>query len=124
MLARIAPDDQKQVSRVLEWLSFSLRHLLLDEVAELFILDPDSDVPFNDDDCLVPPSAFLELLSGLVTEISRKIVSYDDNHCARRKTDVVEIRLAHFLINEYLVCAQWLSRKEPYRSSPEIPRVC
>lgn len=110
MLERIDPADQKQVARVLEWLSFSLRPLLLEEVAEIFILDPNSEVPFDEENRLLP-GAVLDYLCGLVTVVPRHIHKnrYDCEHYARRGKDVVEIRLAHFSIKEYLECGRMSS---------------
>ena len=106
MLARINREDQDQVARVLEWLSFSLRPLLLEEIAEVFILNRDAVVPFDEEDRLLTPDAVMDFLRGLVTEIPRHIPDYDVDHHARRGTDVVEVRLAHFSIKEYLVSSR------------------
>lgn len=103
MLERINPKDQQQVARVLEWLSFSLRPLLLEEVAEVFILNWDAKVPFDEEDRLLTPGTVLDFLRGFVTEVPRRIPIDDQDHYARQATDVVEIRLAHFSIKEYLV---------------------
>jgi len=103
MLKHVKTEKQKQVARVLEWLSFCLRPLLLEEVAEVFILDHDAEVPFDEEDRLLTPDAVLELLRGFVTEVPRKLGIYGNDHYARRHQHVIEIRLAHFSIKEYLV---------------------
>ncbi|KAL2071840.1 hypothetical protein VTL71DRAFT_13075 [Oculimacula yallundae] len=108
MFANIRKDDQIQVARVLEWLSFSLRPLLLEEVAEIFILDPNASIPFDTENRLVTPSAVLEFLSGFVTQVPRKLTSFDDDHILRRGGEVLEIRLAHFSIKEYLISSRIL----------------
>ena len=71
MLQRINREDQKHVARVLEWLSFSLRPLLLEEIAEIFTLDIEADEPFDADNRLVTPVAVLDFLDGLVTKVPR-----------------------------------------------------
>ena len=88
---------------MLEWLSFSLRPLLLEEIAEIFTLDIEDDEPFDADNRLVTPVAVLDFLAGLVTEVPRHIGDEDDDHHARKNTDVIEVRLAHFSIKEYLM---------------------
>ena len=103
MLESIKPEKKKQVAKTLEWLCFSLRPLLLDEVAEAFILDPDTEVPFDEENRLMTAGAVLGLLRGLITEIPRQIKKNNYDHHARWETDVIEIRLAHFSIKEYLV---------------------
>src|SRR6187402_813988 len=102
MLKNVSPENQKPVAGVLKWLAFSLRPLLLEEVAEIFILDPDAEVPFDDKERLLSPEAVLSYLSGLVTQIPKRLGAYDSDHFARRGKDVIEIRLAHFSIKEYL----------------------
>ncbi|KAH7350622.1 hypothetical protein BKA65DRAFT_242529 [Rhexocercosporidium sp. MPI-PUGE-AT-0058] len=106
MLARINSEDQKQVARVLKWLSYSLRPLLLEEIAEIFILDPSADVPFDDENRLLTPSAVLDYLSGFATETRVSLSKYHTDHYVRRGTEAVEIRLAHFSIKEYLVSSR------------------
>ena len=49
------------------------------------------------------PVAVLDFLAGLVTEVPRHIGDGDDDHHARKNTDVIEVRLAHFSIKEYLM---------------------
>ncbi len=103
ILAAIKPADQKQVARVLEWLAFSLRPLLLEEIAEIFILDPEAEIPFDEEGRLHEGRNVLGFLSGFVTGIPRALGEFDNDHRCRRGEDVIEIRLAHFSIKEYLV---------------------
>jgi hypothetical protein len=109
MLQRINREDQKHVARVLEWLSFSLRPLLLEEIAEIFTLDMEADEPLDADNRLVTPVAVLDFLAGLVTEVPRHIGDEDDDHHARKNSAVIEIRLAHFSIKEYLISSRMSS---------------
>ena len=62
MLQGIDPEYQKQVASVLKWLAFSIRPLLLDELAEVFILDHEKDVPFDENDRLFTVEEVLSYL--------------------------------------------------------------
>ena len=78
---------------MLKWLCFSLRPLYLEELAEIFILDPEKDVPFDLDDRLFSPEAVLTYLPNLV------VTSSDD--IERSKGPMV--KFAHFSIQEYIL---------------------
>ncbi|KAE9376195.1 hypothetical protein N431DRAFT_404374 [Stipitochalara longipes BDJ] len=99
MLIAIAPEYRKQVASVLKWLAFSLRPLLVDELAEIFILDPDSPVPFDEAQRLFNPEDVLTHLAGLVVQVP---VHDNFEYILMGKHDVFEIRFAHFSIKEYL----------------------
>ncbi|KAG4441669.1 hypothetical protein IFR05_002876 [Cadophora sp. M221] len=130
MLARIRSEDQKQVAKVLSWLSFSLRPLILEEIVEIFMLDATEDVLFDDDTRLLTPSAVLEFLSGFVTEVPRFLGFgvFVPNH--QKGIEVMEIRLAHLSIKEYLVSSRILSdhastfRIEETTAHIEITELC
>jgi hypothetical protein len=47
MLRDVELKKRKQVANALKWLAFSIRPLRLDEVAEIFIVDPERKVPFD-----------------------------------------------------------------------------
>jgi hypothetical protein len=95
MLKEIKPGYQKQVASVLKWLVYSLRPLYLDEVEEIFILDPDKSVPFDDDDRVFD---VLDYLPGMVT----KVPVFNHDFWADQIT-AYEIRFSHFSIKEYLI---------------------
>lgn len=54
---------------ILQWLTYSLRPLSLDEVAEVVAFDVDSDDKFNDENRLVDPKDVLNMCSSLVISI-------------------------------------------------------
>ena len=114
MLQGIDPEYEKQVASVLKWLAFSLRPLFLDELAEIFILDHEKDVPFDESDRLFTIEEVLTYLPGLVTKVP--IASYDDYYSFKFGANVTEIRFAHFSIKEYLSSSR-IGRK--YYSTPE-----
>jgi hypothetical protein len=95
MLRNIELKRRKQVANTLKWLAFSISPLYLDEVAEIFVLDPERDVPLGTR--LLKPEAVLEYLRGLVTTIK---LNRNQFHS---EGSFVQLRLAHFSIQEYLL---------------------
>ena len=88
----IEPRNRKQVISMLKWLCFSTRPLRLGELAEIFILDPEKDVPFDPSDRLFSPDAVLTYLPNLVMTIPEG-----------RESWTSEIKFTHFSIQEYLL---------------------
>jgi ankyrin repeat domain-containing protein 50 len=91
ILMNINEECRQEARRALLWLAFSERPLLLEEVAEAAVVDPDA--AFDPDERLPDPNYVLEILGSLVT-VSSKGVSSDASR---------EIRLAHFSVKEYLI---------------------
>lgn len=105
MLNNIAPEYQQGVASVLKWLAFSLRPLLVDELAEAFILDPEKPVTFEEDEKLFNLEDVLSYLAGFVVKVPTIVGTYFDTHEQSRftsRTNVFQIRFAHFSIKEYL----------------------
>jgi hypothetical protein len=114
MLQGIDPEYEKQVASVLKWLAFSKRPLLLDELAEIFILDPEKAMPFDESDRLFTVEEVLTYLPGVVTKAP--IPSYTEYRSVSNFANAMEIRFAHFSIKEYLSSSR-ISRV--YYSTPE-----
>ncbi|CZT41164.1 uncharacterized protein RSE6_00877 [Rhynchosporium secalis] len=74
------------------------------QVAEIFILDPEAEVPFNDENRLLAPSVTLEILSGLVTQTTG-----DTGGRTYLGSDAMEIRVAHFSLKEYPISSRIIS---------------
>ena len=121
-LCQIDPHFQREVLHILQWLTYSLRPLSLDELAEVVAFDGDSDDKFNDENHLVEPEDVWNMCSSLVISIE---TDSDDDKVANIETDsdddqkdnkaddippastskarVTIVRLAHFSVKEYLV---------------------
>jgi ankyrin repeat protein len=100
MLEKIDTRRRKQVASLLKWLAFSLRPLRLDELAEIFILDHELTVPFDENKRLFTPEDVLKYLPGLVITVPIRVGHYSS---IWYNTEAIEIRLAHFSIKEYLI---------------------
>ncbi|KAL7948261.1 ankyrin repeat-containing domain protein [Trichoderma barbatum] len=89
MLHRIDHKYRKQVLSSLKWLAFSLEHLSVNQLAEIFVIQPEHDVVLGKDtEQLFDAEDVLQYFSGLI------IVQY-------RK-----VRLAHFSVKEYLTSSR------------------
>ena len=100
ILTNINEECRQEARRALLWLAFSERPLLLEEVAEAAVVDPDT--AFDPDERLPDPNYVLEILGSLVTVSSKGVssdASDDDSNCLPGR----EIRLAHFSVKEYLI---------------------
>jgi ankyrin repeat protein len=70
-----------------------VRPLRLGELAEIFILDPEKDVPFDPSDRLFSPEAVFTYLPNLVVKLPDEV---DDSSASR-------IKFTHFSIQEYIL---------------------
>lgn len=85
-----------QITSVLKWLTSSTGPLKLEELAEIFVLRPESDVAFDKTYRLFEPSDFIKYMSSLI--VVKKIVDeFNSNN------DITYIHLAHFTVKEYLM---------------------
>lgn len=87
ILQNINAKFRRQVMNSLKWLAFSRRSLTIEELAELFIIDPDKDIAFDEGARLFSSSVILKYFSGLIF--------------SEKETNTV--RLVHFSIKEYLI---------------------
>jgi hypothetical protein len=99
---------QKAIA-ALQWLAFSERPLLIEELAEAVVINPRADPPFDPEDRLDDPHYILQILSSLV------VLSTTDWLKPKGKA-IEEIRLAHFSVKEYLIS----DRAKP----PPVPTLC
>lgn len=73
----------------LKWLAFSKRVLTVRELAEIFIIDPDKDIAFDENARLFSSSTIVKYFSGLIVVEESLTVEG-------------KVRLVHFSIKEYL----------------------
>lgn len=98
ILDAVHSDYQEQVANTLTWLIYSLRPLYIDELAEIFVLDPTATPILEKAERLQSVEAVLSFLPGFVIRVP---VTIDDNG-PRHKQGTTEIRFSHFSIQEYL----------------------
>ena len=90
MLCRIEEEDRHYAMKILQWLAFSARPLLLKEVAEIVTIDINSDPQVDPDRRFADRQEILEICASLIVRETRGL--NDD-----------KIRLAHFSVKEYLI---------------------
>jgi ankyrin repeat protein len=119
MLVEVHAENSIFVYRALQWIAFAGRPLMLHELAEAVIFDPDQS--FSIDDRFMDCNSLLEMIpAGLVSTTPGKFTRYRDEILISREQDTDEgnsdgevlgfdkyntckIRLAHFSVKEYLV---------------------
>lgn len=92
-----------QIISVLKWLTSSNRDLRLEELAEIFVLRPESDVIFDKTYRLFEPSDFIKYMSSLIVV---QTIPNADLHKMSPLAGTEKntyIRLAHFTVKEYLM---------------------
>jgi ankyrin repeat protein len=101
IIADIDPEDFEYAIRILRWLAYSERPLLIEELAEAMAIDTTRSAIFERDDVLEDPFEALEICSSLVTVSSvRKRIASDWTYDQNPTYQIVS--LAHFSVKEYL----------------------
>jgi hypothetical protein len=101
ILSAIKEDDRPYAIRILRWLAFSSRPLLLAEVAEVAALDSDRCPTFDRDEILQDPWDVLSICSSLVTVNVTASVNANTNRVLNTLRGPV-VLLAHYSVKEYL----------------------
>ncbi|KAJ4339413.1 hypothetical protein N0V95_007791 [Ascochyta clinopodiicola] len=96
ILTAISDGDCEYAMRILQWLTFSMRPMSVEEVAEVVAIDVARDPAFDCDDVLEDPLEALNICSSLVTISTTQ--GQGISGPARRI-----ITLAHYSVQEYLV---------------------
>ena len=88
------PDEYHSYDfKVLQWLAFPIRPLSIEDVVDNLAVDEETDTGFNPENRLQDPRDILTICSSLVTIVAS----------TRKLKENVELRLAHYSINEYLI---------------------
>ena len=121
ILGKVKAEDYQFAAKFLRWLTYSVRPLRLEEIAEVIAIDSNSDPHFDLGKRFEDPSDILEICSSLVsvedveiqrhhqnkvdidTDANEDADSYYDSWSDTGRYRKAEIRLAHFSVKEYLV---------------------
>jgi len=96
-LLNIDEDYRQDAFRILQWLVYSARPLRIEEMVEVIAIDTQQS-QFNPENRLPDPRDLLTICSSLVTTVS---VAADGNDGT--SNEMIELRLAHFSVKEYLI---------------------
>lgn len=99
----LEPNYWTQIASSLQWLALSTRDLTVEELAEVFILRPDNDVPFDEAERLFKPEDCVKYLSNLVVTVVNQDDETQQYRNSSHKSCTTYIRLAHFTVKEYLI---------------------
>ena len=122
-LLKIPNQHSRLAIRILQWLVFSKRPMLVIEIAELLVADPDSQPEYNSKRRLFHSEDILNFCGNLVA--TQDAALYDREYRTRKV-----IRLAHFSVQEFLLsdrirqskCAAYTLLEQP--SHVSITRTC
>ena len=103
ILCGIEEEDRNDAIKVLQWLTFSARPMLLDEVAEVVAIDHDEDPEFDTSRRLRSPHDILTVCSSLVVISSLEQIV--DSQFVFKDA----IALAHLSVKDYLTSGRILS---------------
>ncbi|USP72913.1 vegetative incompatibility protein HET-E-1 [Curvularia clavata] len=96
ILSAIREEDCVYAMRILQWLTFSIRPLTAQEVAEVVAIDVAREVAFDHNEVLIDPLEALDICSSLVTVTTNEVEEMSE-------LPVRIIALAHYSVREYLV---------------------
>jgi len=115
ILLNINEEDRRDALRVLQWLSFSVRPISVEEGVEVLATDPDAGdgVLFDPDRRPFDPRQIAaicpSLVTIIVTDVGRgNVEAAEDEDTSidsywEHITELTELRLAHFSVREYLI---------------------
>jgi ankyrin repeat protein len=111
-LLSIKEEHQEDAFRILQWLTFSVRPLKVNEIAEIVAAKPDNDSKFEEDDRLANPDDIIMYCGTLVTTQESREWTFKGRKAV--SMDKKELRLAHFSVKEYLVSPRILDHCRQY----------
>jgi hypothetical protein len=106
ILCAIDDENSEYTVRILRWLAFSSRPLLLEEIAEVIAINSGRDPAFDSQEVLEDPSDVSRICSSLVTiatteEPASEHFSSSSSRLSKSTQKVVA--LAHYSVKEYLL---------------------
>ncbi|KAL9133097.1 MAG: hypothetical protein Q9175_005728 [Cornicularia normoerica] len=101
ILCNIDPDYQQNALHLLQWLTFSVRPLHLEEIAEVVAVDINDTPQFDPERRLPDPRDVLEICSSLIT-VTPWWPSDAKSETRYSGSSASSVSLAHFSVKEYL----------------------
>ena len=106
ILLNIGQDYRQYALKLLQWLTYSKQPLSLLQLAEVVAIDEDEDPRFDPERRFPEPEDILLICSSLVTTTEEDEDTWDRTSLLRKRVKVVNVKLAHFSVQEYLVSSQ------------------
>ena len=110
ILCAIDTEDSKYADRILRWLAFAARPLILEEIAEVVAIDVERSPAFDSEEVLEDPLEVLSICSSLVTITTTK---------GDQSTTKV-VAFAHYSVKEYLTSERILQSRAARYSIQDI----
>ncbi|MCJ1270793.1 hypothetical protein MMC22_010690 [Lobaria immixta] len=116
ILQNLDSENAEDAFTVLQWLTFSLRAVQIEEIAAVISVDVECDLELDVERSLIEPRALLEICSSLVTTSNSTL-----EHPSGERNRIEELRLSHFSVKEYLTSERIRSRPTARFGILEIP---
>ncbi|KFY29437.1 hypothetical protein V491_00029, partial [Pseudogymnoascus sp. VKM F-3775] len=100
ILCTISEADSEHAMRILRWLAFSSRPLLVEELAEVVAINVERETAFDRNEALEDPMDVLDICLSLVSVVVTESLSEPNR---RLSTISRTATLAHYSVQEYLV---------------------
>ena len=110
ILCAINENDSEYAIRILRWLAFCCRPLLVEEMAEVVAINVERSPAFNGEEVLEDPLEVLGICSSLVT------ITATEDHSPTKRI----VTLAHYSVKEYLSTEQILQSRAARYSIQDI----
>jgi hypothetical protein len=110
ILCAINENDSEYAIRILRWLAFCCRPLLVEEIAEVVAINVERSPAFNSEEVLEDPLEVLDICSSLVT------ITATEDHSPTKRI----VTLAHYSVKEYLSTEQILQSRAARYSIQDI----
>ncbi len=120
VLERTKESDLPYLIRILRWVAFSLKLLMLAEIADIAAIDVDREPGFDCDEVLQDPREFLKICPSFVTVLDAKYPAFLQNLAqVSRDAHTDTVILTHCSVKEYLMSKRILrSRIGQYDMQP------
>lgn len=102
ILCAIRKEDSEYAIRILRWLAFSTRPLLVEEISQVVAINSERDPVFDRDEVLEDPQDALDICSSLITITESSAIEDLEYFIQIGKHNGDVVRLAHYSVKEYL----------------------
>ncbi|KFY94925.1 hypothetical protein V498_03651 [Pseudogymnoascus sp. VKM F-4517 (FW-2822)] len=124
ILCAINEEDSEYAARILRWLAFSSRPLMVEEISEVVAIDTTRDPMFNQEEVLEDPLDVLDICSSLITITTIDSGSEGEKPFLNTRFTFWPsgkmVELAHYSVKEYLISTRSRQNRPEKYSIQEI----
>lgn len=112
ILRRIPVDHKQNTLHILQLLTFSMRPLMLEELIDTIVVNPEKELAFDPKYRMPDPREICRYCSSLVVAVTREFQGATEDYpdqeeqIERESGCFIELRLSHFSVKEFLTSDQ------------------